>query len=536
MKVTSLFRKRSSSTANSEKRQKAKSEKAQTEVVNESKADDEKGGGYETKKNESLEERIKNRIRLLEQFQTANTKNGKKGRSRSLNPKFKNHKSETIDAGDKKGRKKSKIRRVSLNPFGDSQQRAEDLKKIAQRRKIVKKEFVVQGEKFLLYDYFKVTAGRLLGKGAYGSVCKAINTNTGQEVAIKKNKGVFVEIEDAKRILRELKLMSHFDHPDVVSLIGVIGVDEHEVNIFKDVYLIMELMQVNLARVIKNQQLKPLHYRFFLYQILRGLKYIHSAGVIHRDLKPENILVNGEDCNLKITDFGLARGVWKEKGDSWLLTEYVVTRWYRAPEIMCSKKMYDEAIDVWAVGCIFAEFFLKKPLFPGRDHLGQLKLIFQVLGSPPKGALEWVQDPAAKKWIQNRKPAKGHQLQTIFPYVKPDALDLLGKLLLIDPTKRAGVEDALDHPYLKELHDPTPQTRKKFEKNGMKIGRETEITCPKFNISFEFEKAISTKFGIRHMMYSELNAFNKKAAKKLRREKKARKKAAKASYETKTSD
>jgi len=527
-----LFRRKSSSTANSEKRQKVKSEKAQTEVVNESKADEEKGGGYERKKNDSLDERIMNRIRMLEQYQTAN--NGKKGRSRSLNPKFKNNKRGSIDVEDKKGKKKSIIRRVSLSRFGDSQQRTEDLKKIAKRRKIVKKEFVVQGEKFLLYDYFKVTAGKLLGKGAYGCVCKAKNTNTGQEVAIKKNKGVFVEIEDAKRILRELKLMSHFDHPDVVSLIGVIAVDEHEINIFEDVYLIMELMQVNLAKVIKNQQLQPPHYQFFLYQILRGLKYIHSAGVIHRDLKPENILVNGEDCNLKITDFGLARGVYKEKGR--LLTEYVVTRWYRAPEIMCSKKMYDEAIDVWAVGCIFAEFFLKRPLFPGRDHLDQLKLIFHILGSPPKGALDWVQDPAAKKWIQNRKPAKGHQLPTIFPHVKPDALDLLGKLLLIDPTKRTGVEEALDHPFLKELHDPTPQKRKKMEKNGIKIGRETEITCPKFNISFEFEKAINTKFGIRHMMYSELKAFNKKAAKKLRKEKKARKKAAKNSNETKTSD
>merc|ERR1719479_82412 len=105
-------------------------------------------------------------------------------------------------------------------------------KKISKRKKIEKREFVVQGEKFLLYDYFKVTKGNLLGKGAYGCVCKALNTKTGQEVAIKKNRAVFVEIEDAKRILREIKLMAHFDHPDVVPLIGVIGVEEHEINIF----------------------------------------------------------------------------------------------------------------------------------------------------------------------------------------------------------------------------------------------------------------------------------------------------------------
>merc|ERR1719193_2765382 len=460
-------------------------------------------------------------------------KKEKNGRAQSFNPTNLNSKgARDLDSRSSfNGVSTHKIRRVTMFPYGDDKA-ADDLRK-KRKKKRVKKEMVVMGEKFLLDERYTVT-GKMLGKGAYGAVCEAFDSKTNKKVAIKKNKAIFTELEDAKRILREIKLMSHFDHPDIMPLIGVIPVEENEIETYEDAYLIMELMQVNLAKVIKKQKLQDIHYKFFLYQMLRGLKYIHSAGVIHRDLKPENIMVNGEDCNLKITDFGLARGVYKEKGR--LLTEYVVTRWYRAPEIMCSKKMYDEAIDVWAVGCIFAEFFLKRPLFPGRDHLDQLKLIFHILGSPPKGALDWVQDPAAKKWIQNRKPAKGHQLPTIFPHVKPDALDLLGKLLLIDPTKRTVVEEALDHPFLKEMHDPTPQTRKRFGKNGMEIGRETEITCPKFNISFEFEKKINTKFGIRHMMHSELNAFNKKAAKKLRKEKKARKKAAKASYETKTSD
>merc|ERR1711920_1096409 len=113
-------------------------------------------------------------------------------------------------------------------------------------------------------------------------------------------------------------------------------------------------METTLAKVIKSKQkLTERHYQFFVYQMLRGLKYIHSAGVIHRDLKPENILINGADCNLKITDFGLARGVHME--DALNLTEYVVTRWYRAPEVMCSAKQYDEKVDVWSVGCIFAE-------------------------------------------------------------------------------------------------------------------------------------------------------------------------------------
>merc|ERR1719397_463501 len=421
-------------------------------------------------------------------------------------------------------------------PFGNGEKAAEEIRNKKVRKKRVKKEMTVMGEKFMLYDRYTVT-GTMLGKGAYGAVCEAFDNKTQQKVAIKKNKGIFAELEDAKRILREIKLMAHFDHPDIVPLLGVIAVEEDEIETFEDAYLVMELMQVNLSKVIKKQKLQTIHYKFFLYQMLRGLKYIHSAGVIHRDLKPENILVNGDDCNLRITDFGLSRGVYKcDDGNNNLLTEYVVTRWYRAPEIMCSKKMYDESVDVWAVGCIFAEFFLRKPLFRGRSHLDQLKVIFHILGTPTKGNLAWVQDPEAKRWIERRNPNEGQQLGTIFPKVEPDALDLMGKLLLIDPTKRIRVEEALEHPYLKELHDPTPRIKATMEKSGIKIGRETETTCPKFNISFEFEKAINSKFGIRHMMYKELKDFNKKASRRLKAKRKADKKAAKTAHESKTSE
>jgi len=178
---------------------------------------------------------------------------------------------------------------------------------------------------------------------------------------------------------------------------------------------------------------------------------------------------------------------------------------------------------------------MRKPLFPGRSHLDQLKIIFLILGTPKRGTLDWVQDPEAKKWIERRSPSKGHQITTLFPKVAPEALDLLGKMLLIDPTKRIRVEEALEHPYLKELHDPTPQTKLKMEKSGMRIGRETETTCPKFNISFEFEKAINSKFGIRHMMYKELKDFNKKARKRNKARRRANKRAARTEFESKTS-
>jgi len=243
--------------------------------------------------------------------------------------------------------------------------------------------------------------------------------------------------------------------------------------------------------VIKSsQKLTDRHYQFFTYQLLRGLKYIHSAGVIHRDLKPENILINGSDCNLKITDFGLARGVYKEKNLN--LTEYVVTRWYRAPEVMCSARQYDEKVDVWSVGCIFAELLLRKPLFPGGNHIEQLKIIFAILGTPEKDSLEWIKTPEAKQWVQRIPPSKGRNLRKIFASGSEEALDLLTKMLELDPNKRISVSEALKHPYLKELHDPSKETE-----------------CEPFNIAFEYESSINTKFGVRHMMYEELRGFRK---------------------------
>ncbi|VDL95959.1 unnamed protein product [Schistocephalus solidus] len=133
----------------------------------------------------------------------------------------------------------------------------------------------------------------------------------------------------------------------------------------KDVYIVQTLMDTDLCKLLKAQRLANDHICYFLYQILRGLKYIHSANVLHRDLKPSNLLINA-NCDLKICDFGLARMNDPEHDHNGILTEYVATRWYRAPEIMLNSKGYTRSIDVWSVGCIFAEMFDSRPLFPGK--------------------------------------------------------------------------------------------------------------------------------------------------------------------------
>ena len=182
---------------------------------------------------------------------------------------------------------------------------------------------------------------------------------------------MFEDVRDARRILREIKLLMHFDrHEDIIELIDTVPPGVDEMSSFSDIYLVTPLLESNLEKIINSKQpLTNLHYQYLTYQILRGLKYIHSTGVIHRDIKPENILVNGADCNVKIIDFGLARGVCKDDDDEFKAanTEYVCTRWYRSPEVMCNAGYYDEKMDIWGVGCILAEMVLRRPLFPGNN-------------------------------------------------------------------------------------------------------------------------------------------------------------------------
>lgn len=360
-----------------------------------------------------------------------------------------------------------------------------------------------KGEKFELYSYLKPT--KILGEGAYATVCEVIDTRTSMKYAVKKNRDVFSNTADARRILRETKLMIHFNHPNVMSLIGVIPPEVNEREEFKHVYLVMQRMDTTLSKVIRSKQfLSVRHIQFFIYQILRGLEYMHSGGVIHRDLKPDNILVNANDCKIKITDFGLARGVRVLSPDNGpqKLTEYVVTRWYRAPEVMCCSRLYDEQIDTWSVGCIATELYTRKVLLRGRNHIEQLQLIFHYLGTPTD--LSWITTPDAQKWISGmpKKPPQDFS-QLLGKQSNETTVDFIKKLLTINPHERISISNALKHEYLKEFY-------------RQKDYRE----CPRFNISFEYENRIKTGFGVRHMMFEELTNFHKKVLYEAKQKKK----------------
>ncbi|PWZ17158.1 Mitogen-activated protein kinase 1 [Zea mays] len=254
---------------------------------------------------------------------------------------------------------------------------------------------------------------------------------------------------------------------------------------FNDVYIAYELMDTDLHQIIRsNQALSEEHCQYFLYQILRGLKYIHSANVLHRDLKPSNLLLNA-NCDLKICDFGLARTT----SETDFMTEYVVTRWYRAPELLLNSSEYTAAIDVWSVGCIFMELMDRKPLFPGRDHVHQLRLLMELIGTPNEADLDFVNENA-RRYIRQLPCHARQSFPEKFPHVQPLAIDLVEKMLTFDPRQRITVEGALAHPYLASLHD---------------ISDEPVCSMP---FSFDFEQHALSEEQMKDLIYQEALAFN----------------------------
>ncbi|NWT10867.1 MK14 kinase, partial [Vireo altiloquus] len=190
----------------------------------------------------------------------------------------------------------------------------------------------------------------------------AFDTKTGLRVAVKKLSRPFQSIIHAKRTYRELRLLKHMKHENGIFILILFKRLLHSPRVFVHRYLVTHLMGADLNNIVKCQKLTDDHVQFLIYQILRGLKYIHSADIIHRDLKPSNLAVN-EDCELKILDFGLARHTDDE------MTGYVATRWYRAPEIMLNWMHYNQTVDIWSVGCIMAELLTGRTLFPGTDRI-----------------------------------------------------------------------------------------------------------------------------------------------------------------------
>nr|XP_033802108.1 mitogen-activated protein kinase 7 isoform X2 [Geotrypetes seraphini]XP_033802110.1 mitogen-activated protein kinase 7 isoform X2 [Geotrypetes seraphini] len=293
-----------------------------------------------------------------------------------------------------------------------------------------------------------------IGTGAYGVVSSARRKDTGQQVAIKKIPNAFDVVTNAKRTLRELKILKHFKHDNIIAIKDILK-PTVSYSDFKSVYVVLDLMESDLHQIIHSSQLLTLeHVRYFLYQLLRGLKYIHSANVLHRDLKPSNLLIN-ENCELKIGDFGMARGLCSKPEEyKYFMTEYVATRWYRAPELMLSLHEYTRAIDMWSVGCIFAEMLGRKQLFPGKNYIHQLQLIMTVLGTPSEKVIRAIGADRVRAYIQSLPRRQPVPWESLYPSMDRKALSLLSRMLRFDPRERVSVPEALRHPFLSKYHDP----------------------------------------------------------------------------------
>ncbi|XP_039188269.1 mitogen-activated protein kinase 1 [Crotalus tigris] len=292
-----------------------------------------------------------------------------------------------------------------------------------------------------------------IGEGAYGMVCSAYDNLNRVRVAIKKI-SPFEHQTYCQRTLREIKILLRFKHENIIGINDIIRAPT--IDQMKDVYIVQDLMETDLYKLLKTQHLSNDHICYFLYQILRGLKYIHSANVLHRDLKPSNLLLN-TTCDLKICDFGLARVADPDHDHTGFLTEYVATRWYRAPEIMLNSKGYTKSIDIWSVGCILAEMLSNRPIFPGKHYLDQLNHILGILGSPSQEDLNCIINAKARNYLLSLPYKNKVPWNRLFPNADPKALDLLDKMLTFNPHKRIEVEEALAHPYLEQYYDPSDE-------------------------------------------------------------------------------
>jgi len=312
---------------------------------------------------------------------------------------------------------------------------------------------------FQVYDRY--TDLKFVGKGAYGCVCSAHDSEINTTVAIKRVDQIQkMDKIDSMRTLRELLICRHLrGHENIVKLLQIIP--QAAPGPLREITLVFEWMATDLSRFIRSGQLENLHIRGFAYQILRGLKWIHTAGINHRDLKPSNILVNAEG-ELKIADFGLAIG---EAGESHTLITYVVTRWYRGPELLLDNKNYTNKVDMWSFGTILAEMLIRRPLFRGQSSRQQLKYIVEALGKPTPEDIQNTANPRYFDMLSNLVDTAPLAWEAMLPGCPEDLVQLVSELVCFQPCKRRTATECLSHAAFEGLHLPSdePACPKTFE-------------------------------------------------------------------------
>jgi len=279
-----------------------------------------------------------------------------------------------------------------------------------------------------------------IGEGTYGVVYKAKDVTTNQFVALKK---IRLEAEDEgvpSTAIREISLLKELNDDNIVRLLDIVHADQK-------LYLVFEFLDVDLKRYMENgnRDNSPISLdivKKFTHQLNSGLVYCHSHRILHRDLKPQNLLIDKHE-NLKLADFGLARAFGIPMRT---YTHEVVTLWYRAPEVLLGSRHYSTAVDMWSVGCIFAEMAMQgAPLFPGDSEIDQIFKIFRILGTPDEA--NWPGVKSLPDYKDTFPRWSKQELARIVPTLDEVGIDMLKRTLTYDSAKRISAKRALVHPY-----------------------------------------------------------------------------------------
>lgn len=359
------------------------------------------------------------------------------------------------------------------------------------------KTYCVRGSTFDVEDRYTLTS--VVGYGAYGVVCAAFDTVLSRDVAIKHVGHIFEDLIDGRRIWREVLIHRLLQESGCRSVLNLIRVVPPKVGFteFRDLYIVTDLYDTDLHSMIHRlKRISIGGLQKIMLRVFQCLEDMHLMGIIHRDLKPSNILLSDspETDNVVVCDLGLARAGLLNLKEPLDLTDYVVTRWYRPPELLLMCR-YSFPIDLWAAGCIAAEYVMGRPLFGGRDYVHQMELVFS---SIPVTSAEFIEgcSTGALAFMEEvvRKHRDTRPLERLLEALPPEGLDLVKKLLVFEPKERLTAQQALRHPFLSSVAREEPT-------------RNTPI--PKLDLSFDLHAEVS-EMQLRRYIWSEMTYYQRR--------------------------